>query len=66
MTDSSGTKKNKDGHICYWCGAHFQPSTPQKRPVCPRCYRLLSSAGLKDEEIFAPEKPAEDEGGGEG
>lgn len=59
MTDASGTENCKDGRVCSWCGMHFHPATLQKVPVCPRCYRLLSSAGLKDEEIFAEVKPRE-------
>ncbi|MBC7928980.1 MAG: hypothetical protein H7Z38_00240 [Rubrivivax sp.] len=65
MTDASDTKENEDGHVCSWCGTRFLPATPRKTPVCPRCYRLLSSAGLKDKEIFAGGKPGEDKGGGD-
>ena len=63
MTDASGTKKCKDEYVCVWCGARFLSPTLQKTPVCQRCYRLLSSAGLKDKEIFAEVKPSEDKDG---
>ena len=65
MTDALSTEKCKDGPVCSWCGVHFHPTMQQKIPVCPRCYRLLSSAGLKDEEIFAQGKPGEDESSSE-
>jgi predicted amidophosphoribosyltransferase len=61
MSDTSDAENFKDGDVCIWCDAHFQPDAPQKTPVCPRCYRLLSSAGLKDEEIFAGGKRDEGE-----
>lgn len=61
MTDASDTKENEQGQACSWCGARFLPATLRKTSVCPRCYRLLSSAGLKDEEIFAGGKPGGDD-----
>ena len=52
MTEASSAKKGSDGEVCYWCGTTFQPEVRQRRPVCPRCYRLLVGAGVTDEEIF--------------
>ena len=43
-----------------------QPEVRQRRPVCPRCYRLLVGAGVKDEEIFGEEKSGEEKSGEEG
>jgi protein-arginine kinase activator protein McsA len=56
MTDATNAEKCKDGWICSWCGMHFRTATLQKASVCSRCYGLLASAGLKDEEIFAEVK----------
>lgn len=61
MTDATNTEKIMDGQVCSWCGTRFHPAMPQKSPVCPRCYRLLSNAGLKDEEIFVEVKPGKGE-----
>ena len=61
MTDATNTEKCKDGRVCSWCGMRFHASVLQKSPVCSRCYRLLSTAGLKDEEIFVEGKPSEGE-----
>jgi uncharacterized OB-fold protein len=66
MTDSPIKKEDKDGEVCSWCGTVFHPTAQQPRPVCPRCYRLLISAGLKDEEIFAEEKPRKNKNADEG
>ena len=62
MTEPSSAKKGNDGEVCYWCGTTFQPEVRQRRPVCPRCYRLLVGAGVKDEEIFGEEKSSEEGG----
>jgi protein-arginine kinase activator protein McsA len=56
MTDATGAEKCKDELVCSWCGMHFHTATLQKTPVCSRCYGLLASAGLRDEEIFAEVK----------
>lgn len=49
--------------MCYWCGTTFQPEVRQRRPVCQRCYRLLTGAGIKDEEIFGEAERDGDAGG---
>ena len=50
--------------MCYWCGIAFRPEVRHRRPVCPRCYRLLTGAGIKDEEIFGGVERGGKEGGG--
>ena len=50
--------------MCYWCGIAFRPEVRHGRPVCPRCYRLLTGAGIKDEEIFGGVERGGKEGGG--
>jgi protein-arginine kinase activator protein McsA len=61
MTKESGTEETKNGEVCSWCGSSFELIVRQKQVVCARCYRLLASAGLKDEEIFADKNRKEDE-----
>jgi hypothetical protein len=64
MSEPSSSDKKIGGEVCYWCGITFQPEVRQQRPVCPRCYRLLTGAGVKDDEIFG-EGSHGDRGGGE-
>jgi protein-arginine kinase activator protein McsA len=64
MTEPSSSEDKREGDVCYWCGVTFQPQVWRRRPVCPRCYRLLTGAGIKDEEIFGEGSYA-DKGGGE-
>jgi protein-arginine kinase activator protein McsA len=64
MTDASDMKESEDERACSWCGAHLHSFAPRKVPVCTRCYRLLSSAGLKDEEIFGGVKKSGGAGAG--
>jgi protein-arginine kinase activator protein McsA len=66
MTEASSAKKGSDGEVCYWCGTTFQPEVRRRRPVCPRCYRLLVGAGVTDEEIFGREESGKEEAGEEG
>jgi protein-arginine kinase activator protein McsA len=65
MTEPPSEKKGSDVEVCYWCGSTFQPEVRQRRPVCPRCYRLLTGAGIKEAEIFGPEDSGE-QGGEDG
>jgi hypothetical protein len=62
MTEPPSEKKESEGEVCYWCGTTFQAEVWRRRPVCPRCYRLLVGAGVSDREIFGPEEPGEEEG----
>jgi hypothetical protein len=62
MTEASCATRKKNGEVCYWCGTAFQPEVRRRRPVCPRCYRLLIGAGIKDEEIFGESEAAEEGG----
>jgi protein-arginine kinase activator protein McsA len=62
MTESSSEKRRSDEEVCYWCGTTFQPEVWRRRPVCPRCYRLLVGAGVRDEEIFGEGESGEEGG----
>ena len=64
MTESSSSEKKNEGEVCYWCGIAFRPEVRHGRPVCPRCYRLLTGAGVKDEEIFGEGRHGDKGGGG--
>jgi hypothetical protein len=54
MIDDSGPGKTEEGLRCTWCGAPLQGQEMgnAKRPVCLKCVRLLTDAGLTDDEIF--------------
>jgi hypothetical protein len=42
---------------CRWCGHLLTPEdAATHRHVCPNCARLLTDAGLPDEEIYGPPK----------
>lgn len=46
--------------VCSWCGYSLAPHERERRGrVCDRCVRLLTEAGVPDEEIYAPEKGGE-------
>ena len=38
--------------ICYWCEKPVFLTVKLKTAVCPKCYKLLSGAGIKEREIF--------------
>jgi hypothetical protein len=54
MNDDKGPGKTEEGLCCTWCGNPLRGQVTGKaqKPVCPKCVRLLTDAGLTDEEIF--------------
>jgi len=45
-----------EGQRCTWCGTSLSDGEARRarRPVCDGCARLLTSAGVADEEIYGP------------
>jgi hypothetical protein len=66
MNEDFSTKDREGEKICSWCGTPFGQEWPQSRPVCQRCLRLLTDAGIKDEEIFGEDRPGKGGGRAEG
>jgi hypothetical protein len=50
---------------CRWCEKSFAEEDARRR-VCPDCARLLTGAGLSDEEIYGPPDGEGEEGEGAG
>jgi hypothetical protein len=48
-----------DAPHCRWCDASLTLNE-KKQQVCARCYRLLSAAGISDQEIYYSEMPVEE------
>lgn len=53
MIDQSDLHSNKNEMLCDWCGKSFDSGNMVKESVCVRCYKLLSTAGIMDKEIFS-------------
>lgn len=41
--------------LCRWCNKSLKLNNSFEKDVCSNCYRKLTAAGLKDEEIFKSE-----------
>jgi hypothetical protein len=52
--DRPGTAE--EGQHCTWCGTLLSDGETRRarRPVCARCVRLLTTAGIPDEEMYGP------------
>lgn len=55
----STTPRSSHAPKCRWCDATLT-LFDRKEGVCERCYRLLSAAGISDEEIFFSHVPADE------